>query len=52
MKSASNWLKGLDKANHLHCSIFSSSGHFVHGSGTVLAVMVEGNPRNILVKFE
>ena len=33
-------------------SIFSSGGHFVHGSGTVLAVLVEGYLRNIPMKFK
>ena len=34
-------LKGL--------SIFSSGGHFVQRSGTILALLVEGHPRNISV---
>ena len=32
-------------------SIFSSGGHFVQQSGTILAILVEGHPRNISVKF-
>ena len=28
-------------------SIFSSGGHFVQRSGTILVILVEGNPRNI-----
>ena len=36
-------------------SIFSSDGHFVQRSGTILAILVaklvEGLPRNILVKL-
>ena len=30
-------------------SIFSSGGHLVQQSGTVLAILVEGHPRNIPV---
>ena len=30
-------------------SIFSSGGHFVKWSGTILAILVEGNSRNISV---
>ena len=29
--------------------IFSSDGHFVQKSGTILAILVEGHPRNINV---
>ena len=32
-------------------SIFSSSGQFVQWSGTILADLVEGHPRNISVYF-
>ena len=32
-------------------SIFKSGGHFVQQSGTNLAVLVEGDPRNIPVEF-
>ena len=32
-------------------SIFSSGGHFVQWSGTISAILVEGNPRNISVKL-
>ena len=31
-------------------SIFSSDGRFVHGSGTILTILVEGHPRNISMK--
>ena len=31
--------------------IFCSGGHFVQQSGTVLAILVEGYPRNIPVKL-
>ena len=33
-------------------SIFSTGGHFVHRSGTVLAIVVEGHQSNIPMKFE
>ena len=32
-------------------SIFSSDGHFVQRSRTILAILVEGHLRNITVKF-
>ena len=32
-------------------SIFSSGGHFVQKSGTILAILVEGHSRNISVIF-
>ena len=32
-------------------SIFSSGGHFVQWSGAILAILVEGQPRNISVKL-
>ena len=32
-------------------SIFSSDGHFVQRSGTILAVLVEGHPKNISTKL-
>ena len=31
-------------------STFSSGGHFVQRSGTILAILVEGHPRNISIK--
>ena len=31
--------------------MFSSSGHFAQGKGTVFAILVEGHPRNISVKL-
>ena len=34
-------------ANYLRCSIFISNGYFVHRSGTVLAVLIEGHRSNI-----
>ena len=32
-------------------SIFSSGGHFVQRSGSILAILIEGHPRNISVKL-
>ena len=32
-------------------SIFSFDGHFVQRSETILAILVEGHPRNISVKL-
>ena len=32
-------------------SIFSSGGHFVQRSATILAIFVEGHPKNISVKL-
>ena len=32
-------------------SVFSSGGHFVQQSGTILAILVEGHSRNISVKL-
>ena len=31
---------------------YSSGGHFVHWSGTVLAILVEGHLNNIPMKFK
>ena len=42
---------GAFKANYSRFSIFSSGGHFVHRSGTVLAILVEGHLSNIPTKF-
>ena len=33
------------------CSFFSSGGHFVQQSITILAILEAGNPRNISVKL-
>ena len=33
-------------------SIFSSGGHLVHLSGTLLAILVEGHLSNIPMKFK
>ena len=40
------------KANYSQFSIFSLGGHFVHQSGSVLAILVEGHLSNIPMKFK
>ena len=40
------------KANYSRFSIFSTGGHFVHRSKTVLAILVEGHLSNIPMKFK
>ena len=49
MKFQSHWPKGLEgdsiKANYLHFSIFSSSSHFVYGSGTVFCYFGRRSPK-------
>ena len=56
LKFESHWLKGsgslVFKTNYSRFSIFSSVGHFVHWSKTVLAILVEGHLSNIPTKFE
>ena len=56
MKFESHWLKGSGGVSFLskysRFSIFSSGGHFVHPSGTVLAILVEGHLSNIPMKFK
>ena len=32
-------------------SIFSSGGHYIHPSGTILAILVQGNKRNISLNY-
>ena len=32
-------------------SIFSSDGHFVQRSGTIVAILLEGHPKNITIKL-
>ena len=55
MKFESHWLKGSGGVSFLSklftISIFSSGGHFVHRSETVLAILVEGHLSNIPMKF-
>ena len=56
MKFESHWPKGSKElaflANYSQFSIFSSGGHFVHLSGTVLAILVEGHLSNIAMKLK
>ena len=56
MKFESHWPMCQEelafKANYSRFSIFSSGGHFVHRSGTVLIFLVEGHLRNIPMKFK
>ena len=56
MKFESHWPKGSGGVSFLSklftISIFSSGGHFVHRSGTVLAILVEGHLSNIPMKFK
>ena len=56
MKFELHWPKGLGgvsfSANYSGFSIFSSGGHFVHRSQTVLAILVEGHPSIIYMKFK
>ena len=56
MKFESHWPKGSGGVsfygNYLQFSIFSSGGNFVHRSGTVLAILVEGHLSNIRMKFK
>ena len=40
------------KANYSQFSIFSSGGHFVQRSKTILAFLVEGRLSNIPMKFK
>ena len=55
-KSESHWPKVQEdlafKSNYSQFSIFSSGGHFVHRSKTVLAILVEGHLSNIPMKFK
>ena len=52
----SHWPKGSGGVsfyrNYPRFSIFSSGGHFVHQSETVLAILVEGHLSNISMKFK
>ena len=56
MKFESYWPKVQEElafnANYSSLSIFSSGGHFVHWSKTVLAILVEGHLSNIPMKFK
>ena len=56
MTFKSHWPKGLGGvsflANYSRFSIFSSGGHLVHRSQTVLALSVEGHLSIISMKFK
>ena len=53
MKFESHWPKGSGEVSfYSRFSIFSSGGHFVHRSRTVLAILVEGHLSNIPMKFK
>ena len=56
MKFESHWPKGSGGVSFLSklftVFYFSSGGHFVHWSGTVLAILVEGHLSNIPMKFK
>ena len=56
MKFRLHWPKGSGKvsfkANYSGFSIFSSGGHFVHRSKTILAILLEGHLTNIPMKFK
>ena len=56
LKFESHWPKGSGGVsfygNYPRFSIFSSGGHFVHRSETVLAILVEGHLSNISMKFK
>ena len=56
MKFESHWPKGSGGVsfyrNYPRFSIFSSGGHFVHRSGTVLAILVQDHLSNISMQFK
>ena len=55
MKFESHWPKGSGgafKANCSRVSIFSSGGHFLHRSKTVLVILVESHLSHIPMKFK
>ena len=56
MKFESHWPNGSGGVsfygNYPPFSIFSSGGHFVHQSETVLTILVEGHLSNISMKFK
>ena len=56
MKFESHWPKGLG-GDSIYSKLFMffyfySGGHFIHWSGTVLAILIEGCLLNIPMKFE
>ena len=53
VKFESHWPKDSGGKQIIqNLSIFSSGGHFVHRSRTVLSILVEGHLSNILMKFK
>ena len=56
MKFESHWVQEelafKAKKNYSRFSIFSSGGHFVHQSKTILSFLVEGHLSNIPMKFK
>ena len=56
MKFESHWTKGSGGVsfygNYPRFSIFSSGGHFVHRSKTILANLVEDHLSNLSMKFK
>ena len=56
LKFESHWPKGSGGVsfygNYSRFSIFSTGGHFVPQSGTVLAILVEGHLSNIPMKLK
>ena len=56
MEFESHWPKGSGGVsfygNYQLFSIFSSGGHFVHRSETVLSILVKGHLSNISIKFK
>ena len=56
MMFESHWPTGSGgvsfEANYSRFSIFSSGGHFVHRSKSLLAILVEGHLSNISMKFK
>ena len=55
MFTAYNYFKShllvQEKKSFKGFSIFSSGGHLVQRSGTVLAILIEGHPRNLPVNY-
>ena len=56
MKFESHWPKGSGGVsfygNYPRFSIFSSGGHFVYRSETIIALLVEGHLSNLSMKFK
>ena len=52
MKFERNWPRGIGGLAVKIFSFFSSDGHLVNRSGTILSILVEGNLSNIPMKFQ